>query len=157
MTDAVGIDYVDVSMVDCVIRRIVVAIDEGQSVHEKQLREELPEEVIMAAAKKRGELNGRVTVSAELSDSIEYGNKGSAFVSMTLACDNTIEACQEVHAILQPVVHAMVREDVKVAAAMRDDILAGRDGAPPQAEAPVVGRVAAPPTPATMPRPRFTR
>ena len=156
MTDAVGIDYVDVSMVDCVIRRIVVTDADG-NIHEKQLREEVPEEVIMAAAKKRGELNGRVTVSAELSDSIEFGNKGSAFVSMTLACENTIEACQEVHDILQPIVHTLVREDVKVAAAMRDDILAGRNGPPPQTEAPVVGRVSAPPTPSPIPRPRFTR
>jgi len=151
-SEACGIDYVDVSMVDRVFRQVRVYEPDG-SVHEKQLREEIPEEILMAAKSKRGELDGKVTVSASLADSIEYGYKAEAFVSISLSCENTVEACQLLHDAIRPVVHGLVRQDQAMAAQMRDEILAARQSGQP-IEA---GCVKAPPAPTTPAMPRFTR
>jgi hypothetical protein len=151
---ACGIAYVDVSMVDHVVRRVCVRRPGGE-VLEKQRRDEVPEDILMAARSKRGDLDGKVTVSATLADNIEYGYKAEAFVSISLACENTIEACQEVHDILQPVVHALVRQDHAMAASMRDDLLN-----PKSAQEPVGGQIAQPPSPSqeVLPtQPRFVR
>jgi hypothetical protein len=150
-SEAYGIDYVDVSMVDRVIRQVSVH-EPGGTVHEKTLRQEIPEEILMAAKSKRGELDGKVTVSASLADSIEYGYKAEAFVSISLSCENTVEACQELHGAIQPVVHNLVRQDQAMAAQMRDDILAARNG-PPASQ----GQVSSPPTPTAPAMPRFVR
>jgi len=106
----------------------------------------------MPAASKRGDLNAKVTVSAELGDNYDYGYKASAFVSITLACENTVEACQDVHAIIQPVVHRLVKEDHAMASQMRDSLWEAKNG-PPAA----TGRVTSPPLPSAPAQPRFTR
>jgi hypothetical protein len=147
-SETCGIDYVDVSMVDRVFRWVRVYEPNG-SVHEKQLRQEIPEEILMAAKSKRGELDGKVTVSAALADSMEFGNKAEAFVSISLSCENTVEACQELHNVIQPVVQRLVQEDLAMAAQLRDANLAARNQP---------GPVAAPPAPAGAPTlPRFVR
>ncbi len=146
-SEACGIDYVDVSMVDHVFRRIRVYESDG-SVHEKQLRQEIPEEILMAAKSKRGELDGKVTVSAALADSIEFGNKAEAFVSISLSCENTVEACQELHGVIQPMVHRLIQEDLAMAVQLRDNNMAAKNQA---------GQVAAPPTPTVPTQPRFVR
>lgn len=151
-SEACGIDYVDVDMVDRVFHQVRVC-EPGGAVHEKQLREEIPEEILMAAKSKRGELDGKVTVSATLADSIEYGYKAEAFVSISLSCENSVEACQALHDVIQPVVHGLVQRDQAMAAQMRDNILAARNSGQP-VEA---GRVTAPPAPTAPAQPRFTR
>lgn len=150
MSSTMGIDYVDVSMVDRIVRQVRVCEPDG-TVHEKQRRDPIPEEILMPAANKRGDLNGKVTVSAELGDSYDYGYKAAAFVSITLACENNVEACQEVHAILQPVVHRLVQEDQAMAAQMRDGLWEAKNG--PAAN----GRVTSPPLPSAPTQPRFRR
>lgn len=151
--EAYGIDYVDVSMVDLVVRQVRVYEPDG-TVHEKRRKEPVPEEILMAAKSKRGELDAKVTVSAELGDSVEYGYKAGAFVSITLSCENTIEACQAVHGIIQPVVHRLVQQDHAMAAQMRDNILAGSTVGQPVE----TGRVTSPPAPSAPPMPpRFVR
>ena len=154
-SEACGIDYVDVDMVDRVVRVVRVYEPDG-AVHEKQRKEQIPEEILMAARSKRGELDGKVTVSAELGDSFDYGYKAGAFVSITLSCENSVEACQELHSVVQPVVHRLVQQDHAMAAEMRDNLWAKANGQQPAEP----GRVSPPPAPsapATPARPRFTR
>ena len=111
-----------------------------------------------------GNALGKVTVGGELGHSKEYGCSAKSFVSMSVTCDGGLETCQAVHKLIQPVVRALINEDLQM---MKEDRDAHLNETPRQ---PVAGKVApGPPRPhATVasparvapkgqPRPNFRR
>jgi len=81
-----------------------------------------------------GDASGKVTVGGELSHNKNF-NKAQAFVSFSVTCDNNLETMQQVHALIQPVVHQLILADLKDMTASRDAYAAG-NSAPGKTSAP---------------------
>ena len=104
----------------------------------------LTEEMMGQLDQQFGNGLGKVTVGSELGHSKEYGCSAKAFVSFSTTCDSAVEVMQNVHDMIQPVVRALVNEDLTMMKEDRDQHLAelprqpteGKVAAPPQAGTP---------------------
>jgi len=133
------IELKDVGMLERVSReRYVTSKDEGDY-HRQQsvtyVRDTLPEEIMSKIEEHVGDGEGSVVVSAELATSVDFGCKAGAFVSIKLACNNTVDDALAVHDIIQPLVAEAVEEDYKHMEHLRDRILGNvKDDKPAAAE-----------------------
>jgi len=128
MTEATEpVEFVDLDWMYHLTRRRVFADDIG-AVEEQVLEKvPLPEDLMTAIQDYVGDGQGRITVSKELSTNQDYCKAGS-FVSISLACDNSLEAAEAVHDIAAPYAQKLVEVDHHEMSLMRDQffISAGR-------------------------------
>lgn len=118
-----SIQFVDPSMTEKVIKRKLVSDDEGVLVNNQEsffTSDTLPESIMSEIEKYLGDGNASVTVSADVADSKDFGCKAGVFYSVSVKCDNTMEAVQAVHDILVPHVQETVAQDLPGAMAVRD-------------------------------------
>ena len=149
MADSV---LLDVSLRDRVIRRRNGATADDQVLHQERyqtLNEVFTEEQMSSLDELTGDAKARVTVSADLASSIEFGNKAGAMVSISVTCDNSEEAIRGVHEITHPIAKELVQEDLAAMILIRDKRMAAlRPGAKPEA-----GTVGVTPPARTLPKP----
>ena len=119
----VDIEYLGIYFKDLVRHRRTYYDDDGKP-HEKNRQRPIPEELMGDLEQYIGDGLGRVTVSAELGSSVAFGNKASAFVSISVTCNNNLGDCEQVHDIVQPYVKRLVEEDHKVMSDERDSYIA---------------------------------
>jgi hypothetical protein len=147
----------DVGLVDRVSRNREWSIkqDDGKVTSRRQCQQHpIPEEYMSALEPHIGDAQAKVTVGAELGHSRDYGCKATAFVSISVTCNNHEDSIRAVHSLIHPLARKLVNEDLTRMKEDRDAHLVG------------VGKVSAQPranTKAAMgpkpgaPRPTFRR
>ena len=125
------------------------AIDKNQNVLSYKgtdgfAHEVLEEEMMSKIEELTGNGEGRVTCSANLDSSVEYGNKAGAFFSVSVNCNGDLETVHKVHDILAPFIRKIVEQDCGEMRAIRDEMI----GLKPKVSTPTV---ASAPTKAAKP------
>ena len=145
------LEYVSVDLQDKVMRDKYVS-DKESDLHRESsttnLQEGLGAKVMSEIRDYMGDGLAKVTVGAELTSSIEYGNKAGAFCSVTATCDNHMEAVKAVHDILQRWAKSQVELDTHEMVELRDSIMTGKAPA---------AKVAPPPRMVPAEKPNFRR
>lgn len=118
-----GVELLDVSMRDKVRRQCSFTDEKLRITEEFEREDPIPEELMGMLEEYSGDGKGRVTVGAEVSSNIEFGFKASAFVSIGVTCDSSMEAIEAVHGIVRPVVNRLVQKDHAQVSDMRDALL----------------------------------
>jgi hypothetical protein len=119
---------------------------------QKPVSEIFPEELMGQLEQYIGNGGGHVTVAGELSHSKQFGCSAKSFVSVSVTCDGSLEVCQAVHDLVQPMVRNLINEDLQM---MKDDRDAVLDADPPDGYTP--RRIAGPAPTAQPVKPNFGR
>jgi len=122
MPDNLAVEYVDASMLDGVRRRRSMHNDNDHSITEQERSDGIPEELMSKLETYIGDGSARVTVSGELASSHEF-HKASAFVSISVTCNNDLDDIETVHNLVRPVVQELAHKDHEDMSRLRDTIL----------------------------------
>jgi hypothetical protein len=96
--------------------------DRDGSTTEQDRRDEIPEELMSELEAYTGDGQARVTVSGELASNHHY-HKASAFVSISVTCNNNLEDVEAVHNLVRPHVQGLVHKDHAEMSLLRDTLL----------------------------------
>ena len=150
-------EFVDVTMVDKIRRERKFHNRDDGMVDTQDRQDPIPEDMMAQLEDYRGDGRAHVTVSGSVSSNHEF-HKAEAFVSISVTCNNNMDDIMNVHALVQPVVKAMVDEDHNEMSLLRDEILPeGKKLRPVQQEPkgnalPLTNRPPAVPSPSAQPR-----
>jgi len=139
MENEAVVEVHDVGLVDHVtrMRGWTVKQEDGKVTTREQSQQHPIPEVYMAALEAHiGDAQAKVTVGAELSHNKDYCT-AKAFVSVSATCNNSEDAINAAHNIIQPLARKLVNEDLEK---MKEDRDAHSGAIPAQP-----GKVSSPP------------
>lgn len=131
-------------MTEKVVKSTLVTDDEGVLLDKQEesfTSDTLPEDVMSELEQHLGDGAASVTVSADVAHSKDFGCKAGVFYSVSVRCDNNMEAVQAVHDILVGHVQDTVSQDLPGAMAIRD---AARGETPKPAPKPATNKPSPP-------------
>jgi hypothetical protein len=88
MKKEVEVEVVDHSLRDGVVEHRF-ASDQHGGLTDETRADNLPEDIVGKLAKHLGDAQAQVTVGADLTTSVDFGNKAGAFVSVKVTCNNS--------------------------------------------------------------------